>query len=67
MFYRHAPEYIIAYKLMRHKQTLADLDIDLLANIYIETIENMFKDFKSHRCALDFDSLLLRIIVKENK
>ena len=65
MFYRRAWGYIIAYKLTSHTQTLADLDIELLAYISVERIENMVKDFKSHICAFDFDSLLFRLVVKE--
>ena len=41
------------------------LGIDLFAHIYVERIYNMVKDFKTHRFALDFDSILLGLISKE--
>ena len=49
---------------MSHKQILVVLDIYLLTNISVERIDDIVKDFKLHRCALDFDSLFLDIIVK---
>ena len=52
---------------MSHKKTLAGLDIDPLTNIHVEIIDNMVKDSKSCRCALDFDSLFLDLIVKNIK
>ena len=55
MFSRRARKYIIAYKLMIHKQTLAILGIDLFPNIFVRIIEKMVKDFKLLRYALDFD------------
>ena len=67
MFYRRAREYIIAYKLMSHGQTLSDLDIDFFTHISVEIIYNMVKYSKTHRFALDFDRLFLRLLVKENK
>ena len=51
--------------MMSHKQALAGLNIDLFTNIYVQINENMVNDFKSHRCALEFDSLFLGIIVKD--
>ena len=48
---------------MTHKKALAGLDIDLFTNISVEIIENMVKDFKTQRCALDFDSLFLSLLV----
>ena len=65
MFSRLAREYIIAYKLMIHKKTLAGLDIDIFANIYVETIYKIVKNLKLHRCAPDFDILFIRPIVKK--
>ena len=65
--YRRAQEYIISYKLMSHRQTLAGLNIDLFTHIYVERIYNTVKNFKVHGCKLDFDSLFIRIIVKEEK
>ena len=67
MFSRYAQEYIISYKLMIHKQTIAGLGIDLFTNISGERIEKMVKDIKTHRCMLDADSRLLSLLVKENK
>ena len=52
---------------MIHSTTIAGLDIDLFTHIYVEIIYNMVKYFKKHIYALDFDSLFLRILVKENK
>ena len=46
-------------------KTLAGLDIDLFSHIYVEIIEKMVKDFNTHRCALEFGSLLLSILVKK--
>ena len=40
------------------------LDIDLLTHIYVERIYNTIKDFKTHRFALDFDSLFLGLLEK---
>ena len=56
--------YIIAHKLMIHRKTLSGLDIDLFTNISIKTIYNMVTDFKTHRCALDFDSIFLVLFGK---
>ena len=67
MFSRRAREYIISYKLMSHKQTLTGLDVDLHTNISEAKIEKMVKDFKTHRCALDFDSSFLDLVIKEKK
>ena len=64
MFYIGVQEYIISYKLMRQIQTLVGLNIDLFTHIYVEIIYNMVKDFNMHRCALDFDSLFLSLLVK---
>ena len=67
MFSRCAWEYIISYRLTSHKKTLAGLDIELFTNIYFQIIKKMVKDIKTHRCALEFDSLFLRSPVKEKK
>ena len=64
MFSRCAREYILAYKLMSHRKTLDGLEIDLFTHISVERIYNLDKDFKTHRCALDFDSLFLSLIAK---
>ena len=64
MFYRRAQEYIIAYKMMIHKQTLAVFDIYLFTNISVDRIEKMVIYFKLNRCALDFDVLFLFLIVR---
>ena len=40
------------------------LDINLFTHIYVERIYNTIKDFKTHRCALDFDSIFLGFIEK---
>ena len=50
---------------MIHRQIIAGLKIDLFAHIYFGIIEKLVKDFKTHRCALGFDILLLGILVKE--
>ena len=50
--------------MMSHKQIIEGLEIDPLTNISVEIIENMVKDLKSHSCALDLDSLFLRLNVK---
>ena len=52
---------------MIHKQTLVGVDIDIFTNIYVNRVEKMVKDFKSHIFVLDFDRIFLRLIVKENK
>ena len=62
MFSRRSREYIISYKLMSHRHTLAGLDIYLFTRISVERINNMVKYFKTHRCALDFDSLFLGLL-----
>ena len=51
--------------MMSHRQTLAGLDIELFDHIYVDIIDNMVRSFKSHRCALGFDSLFLGHIAKE--
>ena len=63
MFYIHSQEYIIAYKLLINKQTLVGLGIDLLTDNSVEIIEKIVKDFKVHRCLLDYDSLFVRLLV----
>ena len=65
MFSRRAWEYIIAYKLISYRQTLVSLDINLFTHIYVERIYNTIKDFKTHRCALDFRGLFFGILAKE--
>ena len=67
MFYIHARGYISAYKLMSNMKTISGLDIDLFTHIFVEMIYNMVRYFNMHRCALDFDSLFLGLIEKENK
>ena len=67
MLSKLSQEYIIAYKLTSHGQTLAVLDIDLFTHIYVKRTYNMVKYFKTHRCALDFNSIFISLIVKENK
>ena len=52
---------------MSHRQPIVGLGIYFFNNIYFERIYNIFKDFKTHRCALEFDSLFLRLLEKENK
>ena len=52
---------------MIHKRTLAGLEIDIFTHIYVEEIYNMVKDFNIHRCMLEFDTLLLGLLVQENK
>ena len=52
---------------MIQKQNLAGLDIDLFANIFVDRIENVVNYFNIHRCTLDFDSIFLSLLVKENK
>ena len=64
MFSRCEQEYIIAYKLMIHRQTLVGLDIDLFAHISVKRIKNMVKDFKTHRFMLDLYSLFLSLLLK---
>ena len=49
---------------MSHRKTLTGLDIDLLTHIYVERIYNMVEDFKTHMCALEFDSLFLSLLLK---
>ena len=67
MLYICAWEYIITYKLMSHKQTIEGIGIDLFTNIYVGIMENMVNNFNMYRFALDFDSLLLILLVKRNK
>ena len=67
MFSRNAQEYIIACKMIIHRKPIAGLDIDHFTKISVEIFYNMVKDLKMQRCDLDFDRILLRIIVKENK
>ena len=66
MFYRRALEYIIAYKMMIHKQTITGLYIDLLTQNSVDIIYNMVKDFNTHGCMIEFDTLLLSLLLKEN-
>ena len=49
--------------MMSHRKTFIGLDIDLITHISVDVIYNMVKDFKTHKCALDFDSLFLNLIV----
>ena len=37
-----------------HKKNLLGLDIDLLDNMSVETIDRMVKDFNTNICALEF-------------
>ena len=67
VFYISAHGCIILYKLMSHIQNLAGLDIYLFTHISVKIIYNMVEYFKTHRCALDFDRLLFRIILKVNR
>ena len=67
MFSRRVRKYIIAYKLMIHKKTLADLDIELFNYISADIIYNIVKYFNTHRFMLDFYDLLLSVLVKETK
>ena len=53
--------------MMSYRKTLTILDIDLFTHIFVEMIYNMVRYFNMHRCALDFDSLFLGLIEKENK
>ena len=64
MFSICAHEYIIAYKMIIHNKTIVGLEISLFNNIYVEIIKNTVKGFKTHRCALNLDSLFLRLLVK---
>ena len=50
--------------MMIHKKTLVGLEIDLFTHISVEIIHNIVKDFNTHRCALDFDSLFIVILAK---
>ena len=45
-------------------QTISGLEIDSFTYIYVESIYNMVNYFNMHMCALDFDSLFLRLLVK---
>ena len=42
------------------------LDIDLFTHIYVEVLNNTGKDFKTHRCAIEFDSPSLGLHEKES-
>ena len=64
MFSIIAWEYIISYKLMIQNQILSGLDIDLFTHMSVAIIDNIVKEFRMHRCALDFDGLFLSILVK---
>ena len=52
---------------MSQRKTLVVLGIDIFTHISAEKIYNMVKDFKTCRCALEFDILFLGLISKENK
>ena len=66
MFSRRAWEYIISYKLMIHKQTTVGLEVDLFTHISVEIIYNIVNDFNTHRCMLDFDTLLISLLLLKN-
>ena len=51
---------------MIHKQIFGGIDNYLLNNCYVERIEGMVKDVKTHRSALEFDIVFLSLFVKEN-
>ena len=50
-----------------HNKTIAGLEIDPFANSYVDINDIMVRYFKTHRHVLYFDSLFLRLLVKENK
>ena len=52
---------------MTHKQTIMVLYIELFIDISVEIIYKMVKYLRMHMCALDFGSILLSLLVKENK
>ena len=52
------------YRLMIHRKTISGLDVDLFTHIYVGRIYDMVNDFKTHRFALEFDSLFLILIAK---
>ena len=43
---------------------MVGLEIDLFTHIYVEIIYNIVKDFNTHMCLIDFDSLFIAIIEK---
>ena len=49
---------------MRHRKTIAGLDIDLFDHISVGRVYNTVKDFKMHSCGLDFDSLFIGLLSK---
>ena len=53
--------------MMIHGETLVGLDIDLFTHISVDRIYNMVKYLNTHRCMLEFDTLFLSLVVKENK
>ena len=67
MFSRRAWGYIIAYKLMIHKQTIAGLGIDLFTHICVKIIYIMVKYFNTCRCMLGFGALFFSLPVKEKR
>ena len=52
---------------MSQNQILSGLEIDLFTHISVAKIDNIVKEFRMHRCALDFDGLFLSILVKIEK
>ena len=69
-FSKRAHEYICAYHAL-HQGSSSDELLDTATDSNVATpvnFEKLLKDFKTHRCALDFDKgFIVALIVKEEE
>jgi hypothetical protein len=64
MFSQGARAYILAYHMIRQEQLTdsASTTTDLNSAVSPVKVEKMLKTFKTHRCAMDFDSAFCRAV-----
>jgi len=70
LFSRRARAYILAYHKIRQDQltgsSSSSLDLDSSAAASPVNVEKLLKKFKTHRCAMDFDSAFCSAIFKSD-
>ena len=63
MFSKRARAYILAYHMIRQEQlTDSDSTTDFDSNATPVNVEKLLKRFKTHRCAMDFDSSFCKAV-----
>ena len=64
LFSQRARAYILAYAMMRHEQTSTSSTnkVDLNSTASPVTVEKIIRKFKTHRCAMDFDSAFCKAV-----